>query len=71
MSAPVIYNDLSVHVGDAPVAVSAVLFKHFVTVELLVGTTTLRLYVKDLGDVVKIASALTVAAASPRDATHI
>lgn len=71
MSAPIIHNDLSLHIDDAPVTVNAVVFNTFTTLELVVGTTTVRLYVKDLGDVVKVASAIMSAAVSPRHANHI
>lgn len=71
MSDMPIYNDTSIHAGDAPVNAKVTVFKAFTTLELEVGPNMVRFYVKDVGDVVKVASAMMAAAVSPKDATHI
>lgn len=71
MSDSPIYNETSIHAGETPITANVTVFKHFATFELGVGSNLIRFYVKDVGDVVKVASAMMAAAVAPKDATHI
>lgn len=64
------HTAMSIHIGNTPVVAKVVKFSYFANLDLEVDNTTVRLFLSDVADAVKIAEAILAAAADPVAARH-